>query len=124
MEKFSQYRDKGDFFSPSKRLLLPTRLTLLSIGSGIAPFLPIPPDPKGFRLPFHFFLFVCRLPLLLIFSLSYFVLLQWLPIGVFGRKVSLWCILGIPGIWWIDLQIDGVRKGYVLTPPCLSAPAA
>ncbi|KIV95779.1 hypothetical protein PV10_03394 [Exophiala mesophila] len=90
MEKFSQYRDKG---------------------SGIAPFLPIPPDPKGIRLPFHFFLFICRLPLLLIFALSYFALLQWLPIGVFGRKVSLWCILGIPGIWWIDLQIDGVRKG-------------
>ena len=21
-------------------------------------------------------------------------------------------MLGIPGIWWIDLQIDGVRKGY------------
>jgi 1-acylglycerol-3-phosphate O-acyltransferase len=23
----------------------------------------------------------------------------------------LWLILGIPGIWWIDLQIDGVKKG-------------
>ncbi|KEF57143.1 uncharacterized protein A1O9_07333 [Exophiala aquamarina CBS 119918] len=90
MEKFSQYRDKG---------------------SGIAPFLPIPPDPKGIQLPFHIFLFVCRVPLLLLFAFSYFAFLQWMPIGVFGRKVSLWCILGIPGIWWIDLQIDGVKKG-------------
>lgn len=23
----------------------------------------------------------------------------------------LWLILGIPGVWWIDLQIDGVKKG-------------
>jgi len=34
-----------------------------------------------------------------------------MPIGVLGKKASLWCILGIPGIWWIDLQIDGVKKG-------------
>jgi 1-acylglycerol-3-phosphate O-acyltransferase len=51
-------------------------------------------------------------PLLIIFALSYFLVLQWLPIGILGRKAGLWCILGIPGIWWIDLQIDGVKKGY------------
>ncbi|KAJ4520509.1 Lysophosphatidic acid:oleoyl-CoA acyltransferase 1 [Exophiala dermatitidis] len=90
MEKFSQFRDKG---------------------SGIAPFLPIPTEPAGIRLPFHIFLFVCRVPLLLLFSISYFLVLQWMPIGVLGRKASLWCILGIPGIWWVDLQIDGVKKG-------------
>ncbi|KAI9926372.1 hypothetical protein MW887_004136 [Aspergillus wentii] len=28
-----------------------------------------------------------------------------------GKKASLWCILGVPSIWWIDLQVDGVRKG-------------
>lgn len=27
------------------------------------------------------------------------------------KKAVLWMILGIPGIWWIDLQIDGVKKG-------------
>ncbi|KIW55191.1 hypothetical protein PV05_07494 [Exophiala xenobiotica] len=90
MEKFSQFRDKG---------------------SGIAPFLPIPHESAGIALPFHTFLFVCRVPLLLMFALSYFLVLQWMPIGVLGRKASLWCILGIPGIWWIDLQIDGVKKG-------------
>ncbi|KAJ9302047.1 hypothetical protein DTO271G3_913 [Paecilomyces variotii] len=90
MEKFSQFRDRG---------------------SGIAPFLPIPTEPAGVYLPFHIFLFCFRLPLLLVVSLTYFLILQWLPIGSLGKKASLWCILGIPSIWWIDLQIDGVKRG-------------
>jgi hypothetical protein len=24
-------------------------------------------------------------------------------------------MLGIPGVWWVDLQVDGVRRGYVTT---------
>ncbi|EEH22842.1 hypothetical protein PABG_05053 [Paracoccidioides brasiliensis Pb03] len=90
MEKFSQFRDRG---------------------SGIAPFLPIPSHPSGFYLPLHIFLFCVRLPLLATALLAYFCVLQWLPIGSLGKKASLWVILGIPGIWWIDLQIDGVKKG-------------
>jgi 1-acylglycerol-3-phosphate O-acyltransferase len=81
-------------------------------GSGISPFLPIPSDPAGLYLPFHIFLFTTRVPLLLTVALAYFLVLQWLPIGVFGKKAALWTILGVPGIWWIDLQIDGVKKGY------------
>ena len=54
--------------------------------------------------------------MLLTFALSYFIVLQWLPIGVLGKKAALWSILGIPGIWWIDLQIDGVKKGYEQEP--------
>ena len=123
MEKFSQYRDKG---RPLFSLYSQNPCANHNIsGSGIAPFLPIPPDPKGFKLPFHFFLYLCRVPLLLVFALSYFAVLQWLPIGVLGRKASLWCILGIPGIWWIDLQIDGVRKGYAnITAGPISCPGA
>ncbi|KAL2008438.1 hypothetical protein VTN00DRAFT_6632 [Thermoascus crustaceus] len=90
MEKFSQFRDRG---------------------SGIAPFLPIPAQPSGIQLPLHIFLFCFRLPLFISICLSYFLVLQWLPIGSLGKKASLWCILGVPSIWWIDLQIDGVRKG-------------
>ncbi|MCJ1364930.1 hypothetical protein MMC16_004047 [Acarospora aff. strigata] len=93
MEKYSQYRDRG---------------------SGIAPFFPIPTQPSGIYLPLHIFLFLFRLPLLLTVTLSYFIVLQWLPIGSLGKKACLWSILGVPGVWWIDLQIDGVRKGYVL----------
>ncbi|NJR31238.1 hypothetical protein HC762_00335 [bacterium] len=86
---------------------------LRSLGSGIAPFLPIPTEPSSVALPFHLFLYVIRVPLLLTVTLCYFLILQWLPIGPLGRKAALWVILGVPGIWWVDLQIDGVKKGYV-----------
>lgn len=26
----------------------------------------------------------------------------------------MWCVLGIPGVWWIDIQVDGVRRGYAV----------
>lgn len=90
MEKFSQFRDRG---------------------SGIAPFLPIPSQPSGLQLPLNILLFCIRLPLFIFVSASYFLILQWLPIGSLAKKASLWCILGIPSVWWIDLQVDGVRKG-------------
>lgn len=83
------------------------------LGSGIAPFLPISGRSSGIYLPFYIFLLLFRLPILILVSLTYFVILQWLPIGPLGRKASLWLIIGIPGIWWIDLQIDGVKKGYI-----------
>ncbi|KAE8356382.1 hypothetical protein BDV28DRAFT_127221 [Aspergillus coremiiformis] len=94
MEKFTQFRDRG---------------------SGIAPFLPIPTQPAGFQLPLRIFLFCFRLPLFIFVCVGYFLVLQWLPIGSLGKKASLWCILGVPSIWWIDLQVDGVRKGSLST---------
>ncbi|KAJ5880221.1 uncharacterized protein N7473_011274 [Penicillium subrubescens] len=90
MEKFSQFRDRG---------------------SGIAPFLPIPAEPLGFQAPLRLFLFCFRLPIFIFVTVSYFLVLQWLPIGSLGKKAALWCILGVPSIWWIDLQVDGVKKG-------------
>ncbi|KAL8672200.1 MAG: hypothetical protein Q9168_003332 [Polycauliona sp. 1 TL-2023] len=90
MEKYSQYRDKA---------------------SGIAPFFPVAAVSAGIYYPFHLFLFFVRFPLLLAAILTYFLFLQWLPIGSLGKKASLWLILGVPGVWWIDLQIDGVKKG-------------
>ncbi|KAL9001456.1 MAG: hypothetical protein Q9169_000031 [Polycauliona sp. 2 TL-2023] len=90
MEKYSQYRDKA---------------------SGIAPFFPVPAASAGIYYPFHLFLFFIRFPLLLAAILTYFLFLQWLPIGSLGKKASLWLILGVPGLWWIDLQVDGVKKG-------------
>ncbi|KAL1305847.1 hypothetical protein AAFC00_004003 [Neodothiora populina] len=90
MEKYSAFRDRG---------------------SGIAPFFPIPTQPAGVALPFHVFLFVVRVTILLPFSLLYFLVLAWLPIGSLGKKAALWVMLGVPGIWWIDLAVDGVKKG-------------
>lgn len=84
-------------------------------GSGIAPFFPIPSTPSGIYLPLHILLFVIRVPLLVALIASYVLLFSWLPVGgrIGGlvRKAMLWCILAVPGIWWIDLQIDGVKRG-------------
>ena len=91
-------------------------LYLYSLGSGIAPFFPIATQSSGIYLPFYLFLLVIRLPILFTVTLTYFFVLQWLPIGSLGKKASLWLILGAPGVWWIDLQIDGVKKGFV---PCV-----
>ncbi|PYH49136.1 MFS general substrate transporter [Aspergillus saccharolyticus JOP 1030-1] len=95
-------------------MMTATAFTLvgLAVWSGIAPFLPIPPQPVSYlQIPVRILLFWIRLPLFVFACLSFFLVLQWLPIGSLGKKASLWCILGIPSIWWIDLQVDGVRKG-------------
>lgn len=90
MEKYSQYRDRG---------------------SGIAPFLPHTTPTSTIALPWHLFLFVFKLPFFAALTVSYFLLLQFLPLGILFRKAILWAILGLPGIWWIDLQVDGVKRG-------------
>lgn len=118
MEKYSQFRDKGMGLwlpsSSSRRTRTCNHdllLTFLTVGTGIAPFFPIPTTPSGVYLPFHIFLFCIRVPILLTVAFAYFAVLQWFPIGVLGKKAALWLILGTPGIWWVDLQIDGVRRG-------------
>jgi hypothetical protein len=115
MEKYSQFRDRGtpDFFEIGAGIGRSNQLTRASSGSGIAPFLPIHVQPSGLQLPLHTFLFLFRLPLLVSICLAYFFVLQWLPIGSLGRKAFLWCILGVPSLWWVDLQVDGVKRGYV-----------
>jgi 1-acyl-sn-glycerol-3-phosphate acyltransferase len=80
-------------------------------GSGIAPFFPVASEPAGIYLPLHIFLFLFKLPFVFTISATYFLFLQWFPLGSLLKKAILWLILGIPGIWWIDLQIDGVKKG-------------
>jgi 1-acyl-sn-glycerol-3-phosphate acyltransferase len=85
--------------------------TNASPGSGIAPFFPVSPEPSGVYLPVHIFLFLFKLPFFITVATTYFLVLQWFPLGSLIKKAILWMILGIPGIWWIDLQIDGVKKG-------------
>ncbi|PWY74355.1 MFS general substrate transporter, partial [Aspergillus heteromorphus CBS 117.55] len=81
-------------------------------GSGIAPFLPLPPPRWSFvQLPLRWLLWWIRLPLFIVALASYFLVLQWLPIGSLGRKACLSCILSVPSIWWIDIQVDGVQRG-------------
>lgn len=108
MEKYSAFRDRGTSFLLTACLYHPNQVT----GSGIAPFFPIPTQPAGYALPFHVFIFVVRVFFLIPLALAYFLLVSWLPIGSLGKKAILWCMLGVPGIWWIDLGVDGVKKGY------------
>ncbi|KAF1961964.1 hypothetical protein CC80DRAFT_531723 [Byssothecium circinans] len=90
MEKYSQFRDSG---------------------TGIAPFLPIPSPPAGIWAPVHFFLYLLRAPFALSLSLLYFFFLEPLPVGNWVKKCLLGIILTIPGVWWVDLQVDGVKRG-------------
>ncbi|KAL5119278.1 Lysophosphatidic acid:oleoyl-CoA acyltransferase 1 [Pleosporales sp. CAS-2024a] len=95
MEKYSQFRDKG---------------------TAIAPFLPVPPAPASFLwTPVSVSLFLLRLPFLLGISVLYFCFLEYMPIGHTIRYCALWLMLGIPGVWWVDLQVDGVRRGQLHT---------
>jgi hypothetical protein len=57
------------------------------------------------------FLFFFRIPFLLFAGFVWFAIIQWTTPGTLLRKANLWCIIGIPGIWWVDLQVDGVRRG-------------
>ncbi|EGX92348.1 Phospholipid/glycerol acyltransferase [Cordyceps militaris CM01] len=96
MEKYSQYRDRA---------------------TGIAPFLPVTTTLSAVSAAYHALIFALRLPFFLFFAAGYFGLFQHLPLPVIARKVALWCLLGIPGIWWVDLQLDGVKRGTLADQP-------
>lgn len=93
MEKYSQFRDKG---------------------TAIAPFLPVPSPPASVVwTPLHIALFCLRVPFLLAISAAYFCFLEVFPVGSTIKYIALWIMLGIPGVWWVDLQIDGVKRGQL-----------
>jgi 1-acyl-sn-glycerol-3-phosphate acyltransferase len=72
----------------------------------------------------HAFLFLVRLPFFLFTATAYFLVLQHLPLPPVLRKLLLWCILAIPGIWWVDLQLDGVKRGSLNKQPPSRVPHA
>ncbi|KAI1411860.1 hypothetical protein F5Y13DRAFT_51846 [Hypoxylon sp. FL1857] len=99
MEKYSQFRDRG---------------------SGISPFIPSTTPTSTVTKLLHGTLFLFRLPLFLSYSVVFFLVLDHLPsfiIPQFARKLLLWTFLGIPGIWWVDLQLDGVKRGSLSQQP-------
>ncbi|KHN97257.1 Phospholipid/glycerol acyltransferase [Metarhizium album ARSEF 1941] len=65
----------------------------------------------------HAVLFVFRLPFFAAYAASYFVLFHHLPLPVVARKMALWGLMAIPGIWWVDLQLDGVKRGTLSGQP-------
>jgi 1-acylglycerol-3-phosphate O-acyltransferase len=96
MEKYSQYRDRG---------------------SGVSPFLPHVTPVSTFTKLWHMAVFSFRLPFFVFYAACYFLLLTHLPLPVVFRKLLLWGMLGIPGIWWVDLQLDGVKRGHLHEQP-------
>jgi 1-acylglycerol-3-phosphate O-acyltransferase len=66
--------------------------------------------------------FILRLPLLVTYCVAYFLVLDHLPLPQLLRKLQLWTMLAIPGIWWIDLQLDGVKRGSLSQQPASRLP--
>jgi hypothetical protein len=96
MEKYSQFRDRA---------------------TGIAPFLPVTTPRSVPSTLLHGLLFLFRFPFFLTYALSYFVVFHHLPLPSVARKMALWGLMAIPGIWWIDLQLDGVKRGTLADQP-------
>ncbi|KAH8652208.1 hypothetical protein BX600DRAFT_516271 [Xylariales sp. PMI_506] len=96
MEKYSQYRDRG---------------------SGVSPFIPHTTPVSAITVLLHTFIYLFRLPLLLSYAVFYFLVLTHLPLPAVVRKLLLWCMLAIPGVWWVDLQLDGVKRGHLHQQP-------
>jgi hypothetical protein len=115
MEKYSQFRDKGASAKSTCSTVITTyTCSQFETGTAIAPFLPVPPPPVGIIwYPIHLFLFCVRTPFVVAFSLLYFLGLEFIPVGRRLKYAVLWLMLGIPGVWWVDLQVDGVKRGYV-----------
>lgn len=66
---------------------------------------------------YHGLIFALRVPFFVAFALGYFLLFHHLPLPVIARKAALWCLMAIPGIWWVDLQLDGVKRGTLADQP-------
>ncbi len=63
------------------------------------------------------FIFVFRLFVFVPYAAAYFAVLQHLPLPTAVRKLLLWGLMGIPGIWWVDVQLDGVKRGHLSQQP-------
>lgn len=96
MEKYTQFRDRG---------------------SGIAPFMPIITPFSSPTLLVHTFVFLCRLPFFLSVSSSYFLFLHHLPLPFFIQKILRWAVLILSGILFVDIQVDGVKRGALSSQP-------
>lgn len=71
--------------------------------------------------PVHLLLFTLRLFPVASISLVYFLLLELLPTPTIIKKCVLWLLLAVPGVWWVDLQVDGVKRGNLSSPQAKNA---
>lgn len=70
----------------------------------------------------HVILFLFRLPFFVTYSTAYFLILHHLPLPTVIHKLLLWLLLAIPGVWWVDLQLDGVKRGDLSKQPASRMP--
>lgn len=94
----------------------------MNVGSGVSPFIPIKTPSTTLSTIPRVFLFLLRLVPFVAYGAVYFLLLQYLPLPAAVRKLLLWAMMGIPGIWWVDLQIDGVKRGHLSQQPASRVP--
>ncbi len=100
----------------------PTNTGSPIIGSGVSPFLPVrTPSTTLSAIP-RVFVFLLRFVPFVAYVAIYFLVLQFLPLPPAARKLLLWAMMGIPGIWWVDLQIDGVKRGHLSQQPASRVP--
>ncbi|KAK5995972.1 hypothetical protein PT974_04392 [Cladobotryum mycophilum] len=116
MEKYSQFRDRG----------MPPIFTALSESHSLTTSFrsyrhcAVPPalNPRSAVSTLtHTLIFIVRLPVFLTYFLSYFIIFHYLPLPVIARKIALWGMMAIPGIWWVDIQLDGVKRGTLSEQP-------
>ena len=103
-------------------ILISRRLTYGSLGSGVSPFLPTTTPSSTISAALRTLLFFFRLPLFLGYVTLYFAFLHHLPLPAVLRKLLLWGMMGIPGVWWVDLQLDGVQRGSLSQQPASRVP--
>lgn len=72
---------------------------------------------SAFATALHAVVFLVRLPLFVGYATVYLFFLHHLPLPAVARKLLLWLLLAIPGIWWVDLQLDGVKRGSLSRQP-------
>lgn len=129
MEKYSQFRDRckwaGSLVAGAVGgVSADAGRGLALAATGIAPFLPVATPLSALSALTHGLLFLFRLPLFLTYAVSYFVVFHYLPLPVVARKVALWGLMAVPGIWWVDLQLDGMQRGTLSEQPRERVPHA
>jgi hypothetical protein len=73
---------------------------------------------------FHTIFFPIHLSLFVTYAAFYFLLFRHLPLPAAVRKLLLWCLMGVSGMWWADLQLDGVKRGSLSQQPRSRVPRA
>lgn len=65
----------------------------------------------------HVIVFLIRLPIFGVLCFNYFTWLQFIPMPLVLHKIFRWNILIMAGIFFVDIQVDGVKRGSLSSLP-------